>query len=186
MTKTDELYNTLRRLNRQMHRAAHREGCGGYGLYHGQESLLRLILQNDGASQRDLAEQLDVRPSSMTEMLTKLEQSGLITRKQDENDQRVMRIWLTDMGKAAAERIGEGKGAFTKSFFNGLSEEEQEQLLMLTNKLCAGLEAAEDAHESDRHEHRAGCHHHHGCENGMREHGPHGRRHHHGYYYECE
>jgi DNA-binding MarR family transcriptional regulator len=39
------------------------------GRYHQQAHLLHLISQNDGANQRDLAEQMDVRPSSMTEML---------------------------------------------------------------------------------------------------------------------
>jgi DNA-binding MarR family transcriptional regulator len=181
MTKTNELYGALHRLNRQMHRAFHREVHGAGGLHHGQGSLLLLILQNDGASQRDLAELMDVRPSSMTEMLTKLEQSGLIARKQDEADQRVTRIYLTEKGKAAAEGVAEGKDAFAESFFRALTEEEQRQLLALIEKLCAGLEADEDSYEYEFHGHRASrrCGHGMYCENGMhgRGHGDHHRHH---------
>nr|WP_315024516.1 MarR family transcriptional regulator [uncultured Aminipila sp.] len=171
-TNSNNLYRALHRLNRQMHRSFHREGRGKGGIYHGQANLLLIILKNDGASQRDLAEQLDVRPSSMTEMLTKLEQSGMVLRKQDDKDQRVMRIYLTEEGKRAAEEIAESKDAFAESFFSALNEDEQEQLLILIEKLCASLEAAEDFHEGDRHHGHGSGHHgerYHGacCGNGM-------------------
>ncbi len=176
MIKTNELYSALRRLNRQMYRVAHRKGRGKDGLYQGQESLLILILQNDGASQRDLAEQLDVRPSSMTEMLTKLKQHDLILRKQDETDQRVVHIHLTEAGRVLAESLAEGKDTFTKSFFCALTEEEQEQLFVLINKLCAGLEATEDTHGKIHHKHGAAHHLHDDNKNGIREHRHHERK----------
>lgn len=179
-TNLNELFRALHRLNRQMHRTYHREGHGKGGVYHGQANLLLLILQNDGASQRDLAEQMDVRPSSMTEMLAKLEQNNLLVRKQDDKDQRVVRVYLTEEGKAAAAKITESKDAFAESFFSALTEEEQEQLLILTEKLCASLEDAEDSYEAETcHGHGSGRHreHFHGpC-------GRHGMHHGHGYYH---
>ncbi len=193
-TNLNELYRTLHRLNRQMHRSYHREGHGRGGVYHGQANLLLLIHQNDGASQRDLAEQMDVRSSSMTEMLTKLEQNKLLVRKQDDKDQRVMRIYLTEEGKAAAEKIAESKDILAKSFFSALTEEEQEQLLILTKKLCASLEEAETSYEAEichhhcsghhgEHFHdlygRNGLHHGHG-HNNYDDHHDHHRKHHYG------
>lgn len=178
MAKTDlnKLYHALHRLNRQMHRTPHRDNHREFGLHRGQAHLLLLVLQNDGASQRDLAEQLDVRPSSMTEMLTKLEQGNLIARKQDDKDQRVMRIYLTEPGKEAAEKMAQNKDAYAESFFQALNEDEQEQLLVLIEKLCAGLETDEDSHLEGRHHKHCGCHHrshHHGpCgEDDMNHHG---------------
>jgi len=161
MSKTDlnKLYHALRRLNRQMHRTAHREDHRKDGLHRGQANLLLLVLQNDGSSQRDLAEQLDVRPSSMTEMLTKLEHNNLIERKQDDKDQRVMRIYLTEQGKEAAEKIAANKDALAESFFLALSEDEQEQLLILIEKLCTGLEADEDSRLEGMHHKHCRCHH---------------------------
>ncbi len=177
-TNLNELYCTLHRLNRQMYRTC-QEGHGRGGAYHEQAKLLLLVRQNDGASQRDLAEQMDVRPSSMTEMLTKLEQNNLLVRKQDDKDQRVMCIYLTEEGKAAAEKIAGSKDASAKSFFSALTEEEQEQLLILTEKLCASLEDTEDSHEAEAcHGHGSGHHreHFHGLcgKNDMH----HGHRHH--------
>ena len=186
-TNLNELYHALHRLNRQMHRSAHREDHGKGGRYHGQANLLLLVLQSNGASQRDLAEQLDVRPSSMTEMLTKLEQNDLIERKQDDKDQRIMRIYLTEKGKKAAEKMAESKDAFAESFFQALSEDEQEQLMILIEKLCSSLEATEDSHSEGMHHRHGACHHeehhhreHHNgscCDNGM--HHGHGHHDHH-------
>ena len=175
----DELYRALHRLNRQMHRTFHREGHGKGGLYHGQANLLFLILQNDGASQRDLAEQLDVRPSSMTEMLNRLEKNNLIMKKQDDKDQRVMHIYLTEEGKKIVGEISQSKDSIAKSIFGVLTEEEQEQLLNITRKLSASLEADEDSHEEEMH-HRHGLGHHGEHDNGMRfMHHCYGRHHHH-------
>lgn len=179
----NELYHALHRLNRQMHRVSHRECHGRGGLYHGQANLLLLIGQNDGASQRDLAELLDVRPSSMTEMLARLEQDGLIEKKQDDKDQRVMHIYLTEKGRKEAETMNAGKDAFAESLFQALTDEEQEQMLALVGKLSVSLGSAEDSYENEiRHGHGAGAGccagHHHG---GYGMYGGHGY-HDHGHY----
>jgi DNA-binding MarR family transcriptional regulator len=137
---SNNLYNALHRLIRQIHRLAHQEMYHKSGLYHQQAHLLHLISQNDGANQRELAEQMDVRPSSMTEMLNKLERANLITRKQDEKDQRVMRICLTESGKRATEQATATTGDFIGSLFNCLSEEESAQMLAIIEKICLNLE----------------------------------------------
>jgi DNA-binding MarR family transcriptional regulator len=148
-TTSNNLYNALYRLIRQMHRFAHRGMFHKSGLYHQQAHLLHLISQNDGANQRDLAEQMDVRPSSMTEMLNKLERSGLIIRKQDEQDQRVMRIYLTETGqKSAAQAIGI-TGDYSGLLFNCLTEEEKIQMLAIIEKLCLNLETLATPEETD-------------------------------------
>ena len=49
-----------------------------YNLVKGQASLLSLIKKNDGATQNELADILNVRYSSMSERLYKLEVMGYI------------------------------------------------------------------------------------------------------------
>ncbi|MBU5591651.1 MarR family transcriptional regulator [Clostridium sp. MSJ-4] len=178
-TNLNELYGALHRLNRQMHRTSHRENHGKGGLYHGQANLLLLILQNNGASQRDLAEQLDVRPSSMTEMLRKLEQSGLIVRKQDNKDQRVMRIYLTGEGEKVAQKMSESKDAFVESLFQGLTEDEQKQLFILTEKLCASLEVAENSYRKEGYQEQGAGHYEYHRHDGHNKHYEHHRHHEH-------
>ena len=154
------LYSTLRRLSRQMHRFSHK-------VEHEQEhfsrqaALLRLIAQNDGIVQRDLAEIMDMRPSSMTEALTKMEQQDLIVRRQDQKDQRLMHVWLTDAGKKTAAQAVKPEEDFTNALFQDLTDAEMEQMLAITAKLCDSLDALNsdepEEFEEEHHGHPHPC-----------------------------
>ena len=160
--KAGRLYTALHRLGRQLHRSAHWLGHIE-GHYREQSRLLLLIAESDGVIQRDLAEEMDVRPSSMTEMLARMEQLGLICRKQDEKDQRVMHIFLTEQGKTAADESKKANERLTEKLFEGLTEEEVDDMLRLTEKLTASLDAMDAAYaqeETPHGHHRGFCGHH--------------------------
>ena len=55
--------------------------------------------------QKDLEEQLGIRPSSATEMIKKLEALSLIARRDDERDKRSKLIDLTDKGREVEKAI---------------------------------------------------------------------------------
>ena len=167
-----KLFTALHRLGRQLHRCSHRFGhMEDY--YREQSRLLLLIAENDGVIQRELAEKMDVRPSSMAEMLAKMEQLGLVLRKQDEKDQRVMHIFLTEQGKSAVEESKKANAKLTDALFKGLTEEETREMLRLTEKLATHLDSMDSAaleQEEPRHHrgfgghhgsHHHGLHHHH-------------------------
>ena len=147
-TISDNLFNALRRLNRQMHRHGHRMMPPRSGLHRGQMHLLLLISQNDGIIQRDLAEQMDLRPSSLTEMLVNLEQNSLIVRKQDEKDRRVIHVYLTDAGKTSIEGFVQANDKLSASIFNCLTRSEIEKMLEIANKINANLEEMDDTESS--------------------------------------
>lgn len=173
ITPAHQLYHTLARLSRQMHRMEHwiaGDIVGEGKLYRGQTLLLLLISQNNGASQGELAERMDVRPSSMTEMLMKMEQAGLITRKQDEKDQRIMRISLTEDGRKTVDESKTAVDDFTTKIFSCLTPEEQDSMLNLIEKVSLNIEAMYSADETDVHHHGFGHKH---RQHGMRAHGQH-------------
>ena len=62
--------------------------------------LLACVAENPHVSSRDLCEFLDLRPSSLSEMLARAESEGWITRATDENDRRIQRVELTEKGRA--------------------------------------------------------------------------------------
>jgi DNA-binding MarR family transcriptional regulator len=153
-TSSNQLYNALIRLNRQMHRHAHREMPPKHGLHRGQIHLLFLISRNDGVIQRDLADIMDIRPSSLTEMLIKLEKDALIVRKQDEKDQRVMHIHLTENGKVAVDGFAEANDKLSASIFDCLTEAESGKMLELVEKISASLETMDGPDTGECHEGR--------------------------------
>lgn len=59
---------------------------------------MEAIARYEGTSARELTELLDIRPSSLSEMLSRLESQGDILRRRDEKDARISHIWLTEQG----------------------------------------------------------------------------------------
>ncbi|HZL65308.1 MAG TPA: MarR family transcriptional regulator, partial [Thermoleophilia bacterium] len=81
------------------------------GTHPGQAMCLRLLTVNDGISQRDLADVLNVARPTVTRMLQGMEKAGLIERRADEADQRLTRVFLTGAGRAAEKQMGVAAGA---------------------------------------------------------------------------
>ncbi len=141
-------------LDRCCHYLAHRIG----GKKRGQESILTLISQHPGITQKGLAEALNIQPASVSELLMKLEKKGLVLREKDETDRRSIKVQLTADGRAHLAEPEEEKSADP---FLALSAEEQEQLRNLLKKLLTDWEHRFPA-EHHRHKHH---NHHHDKEN---------------------
>ena len=70
-----------------------------------QLRLLRLLDNKGELTNSDLVEALDIRPSSVSALVQKLEDLGLISRRESETDKRVQLIALTDDGKKFIEKL---------------------------------------------------------------------------------
>lgn len=94
------------------------------GLHPGQAPMLIALVRRDGASQKELVEQLKVKPPTVTVMLQRMERAGLVQRRQDQWDQRVTRIFLTDKGRGAVEQLEGISHQIEQETFRGFSPEE--------------------------------------------------------------
>jgi DNA-binding MarR family transcriptional regulator len=63
-----------------------------------------LLWEQDGRSVNELGQPLHLDSGTLTPLLKRMEKAGLITRKRDTKDERIMRIHLTDHGHALRER----------------------------------------------------------------------------------
>lgn len=170
-----ELYDAIQKLNRYIHRSKHKAMKSKDGIQRGKMKLLALVSKNDGIIQRDLADILDMRPSSLTEILASLEKSSLVRREQDEKDRRIMHVYLTEAGKIALDEVANINSNLSDLIFNCLTIEEKETMLNLVNKVNKNLESlsnldeaddkcGENHHKHSGHHKRCGserCHHHH-------------------------
>ncbi|KYG33635.1 MarR family winged helix-turn-helix transcriptional regulator [Priestia endophytica] len=93
-----DIRQSLDKISFQMRRD-YNESLRELNLYVGQDNLLSRLWLGDGVTQRQLCEHLKCEPPTVTNMVKSLEQNGFIYRKRDEQDARVMRIYLTDKGK---------------------------------------------------------------------------------------
>lgn len=84
------------------------------------------VLNHEGRlSQRQLAEMIGITPPSMTVALRKLEERGYVLKRPDEEDQRVMRIQLSDKGKECIEEIKGILDSMEEVLCQGISPEEK-------------------------------------------------------------
>lgn len=103
--------------------------------------LLSCLAENPHVSSRDLCEILDLRPSSLSEMLTRAEGEGWITRAVDEEDRRVQRIDLSPKGKSFVEEMESAREKDYQRKTACFTEEEKAQFCALCNRLSEHLES---------------------------------------------
>ncbi|MFN8028216.1 MAG: MarR family transcriptional regulator [Acidimicrobiia bacterium] len=67
--------------------------------------LLREAANAGGASQRELAELMRIEPPTLVRHLDKLQDAGLVERRPDEHDRRVMRVVVTAAGRRRLAKL---------------------------------------------------------------------------------
>ena len=106
-----------------------------------QQQVLSILSKNGPMAQKDLLEMLMIQPGSLSELLSKLEEKGLLNRKEDENDRRKVILTLTEEGQnAVAGSAGESDQEGEKDLFAVLNEEEKNSLKSLLKKLLGSWE----------------------------------------------
>jgi len=108
----------------------------------GQAFALRMLGANDGISQRDLAEAMQLSRPAVTTMLQRMQKAGLIDRRPDERDQRVMRTYLTDQGRELESQMRETFASYISSAFGTMSADDRRELERLLGILAENTERA--------------------------------------------
>ncbi|MBQ3864680.1 MAG: winged helix-turn-helix transcriptional regulator [Clostridia bacterium] len=99
--------------------------------FSGQERVLRILAEEEETPQFVLLERMHIQPGSLSELIGKLEQKGLVEKIRDTEDKRRITLRLTPQGKETVNAQPEQED----NPFAVLSEEEQEQLKTLLKKV---------------------------------------------------
>ncbi len=91
----------------------------------GQATVLCVVAKQDGITQSEIAEQLSVQGATVTKMLQRLEEAGLVSRQRDPEDNRLVRVRLTEAGCQKERSINEQFGSMQELIFKGIGEEER-------------------------------------------------------------
>lgn len=104
-----------------------------------QDRIIRILDENGGTlSQKSLQRLLDVKPGSISEILSKMEDKGLVSRDRSNEDHRASLITLSE------EAFDLEKPA---SFFDVLTEEEEKQSLKTILKKAMDLNRRQQEEE---------------------------------------
>jgi MarR family transcriptional regulator, organic hydroperoxide resistance regulator len=121
------------------HRALASEMLSKIGLHIGQEIILMHLWKQDGQNQTQLAQQMNVQAPTVTKMLQRLEQTGILERRTAKHDQRVTNVWLTQKGKDLEPKVNEIWAELEQRTIEHLSHEERTSFEVIIKKIVLGL-----------------------------------------------
>jgi MarR family transcriptional regulator, transcriptional regulator for hemolysin len=81
--------------------------AGQFGVTRAQWVVLARLDRFEGLKQSELAEMLDLQPITVTRLLDRLCDNGLIERRADPGDRRAKRLFLTPAARPLLERLAE-------------------------------------------------------------------------------
>lgn len=106
----------------------------GYG------HILDVLSKNDGLSQREIAELLNIRPQSASEAIASMEGQGLIEKRPNEQDKRSSLIYITQEGGQRQIDLRNERIENARRIFDPLTDCEKETLLKLLKKVADALQ----------------------------------------------
>ena len=94
-------------------------------LYRGQPRLLHLLWKKDGRTQKELGNKLHSKPATVAKMVQRMQKSGFVEKRKDEEDKRISRVYLTDKGKDIKSEVDEMEQEIEKKILKGFNTEEK-------------------------------------------------------------
>jgi DNA-binding MarR family transcriptional regulator len=99
------------------------------GLTRSQWWVLTLLFRNDGVTQSELAELLEIERPTLGRLLDRLEAKGWVRREHDTRDRRAWRVHLTDAVEPAMRKLRKVASELRSDALAGLSAQERERFI---------------------------------------------------------
>jgi MarR family transcriptional regulator for hemolysin len=100
-----------------------------FGITRAQWAVLVRLDRFEGLKQSELAEMLDLQPITLTRLLDRLCDCGLIERRADPNDRRAKRLYLTATARPLLERLGDLGEAMMTTALVGVERDAVERMV---------------------------------------------------------
>src|SRR5579871_3427530 len=114
------------------------------GTTRAQWIVLFRLRQNEGLSQVDLADVLELQPISLVRLLDRLVEHGLLERRHDPKDRRANRLFLTASGRQLVDDLDGLRDAIATDVMQDLSEETVETTLRALRDIKDRIKAMSD------------------------------------------
>jgi DNA-binding MarR family transcriptional regulator len=106
-----------------------------HGLHLGQNLVLDALGEQDGQTPGGIAAALHVTTPTVVKMATRMTTAGLIVRRRDDVDNRLVRLYLTDAGQALRQPVAEELHRLELQVTAGLSAAERRVLINALDKV---------------------------------------------------
>lgn len=114
----------------------------GLGLTRSQWQALAYLSRNEGISQTGLADLLDVEPITLSRIVDRLVETGLVERIPHATDRRVWRLRLTDAARPKLKQVRELGEKTRCETLAGVSDIDRERLIRTLGAMRSNLSIA--------------------------------------------
>jgi len=105
------------------------------GVTAAQSLVLLFLREQDGVTSKELGDKIEFDSATLTGLLDRLSNAGLVERRSHPQDRRAILVHLTQKGSATTQRISRMVDAENRSFLSNLTPEEGLILRSLLKKL---------------------------------------------------
>ncbi len=140
----DDTLHYLIMANQMLVQKALLERLRDTGLTIGQPKILDYLKDHDGSSQKDIAKACFLEAGSLTTILNKMEEKGLIERRILNGNRRSFHIFMTDEGRQKMQLVDSSFSEIEKKALSDVSDEELETFMSVYKKIYKNLTDRED------------------------------------------
>lgn len=119
------------------------KGTSLEGLMPGQPKILEFLKSHNGCRQKEIGQGCALDKSTVTSLLTRMEDLGLITRESREQDKRCSSVFLTEKGRTRAEKVEAICSAVDDAAWRNIPPSEKEQFIQTLQKIIENLQTSE-------------------------------------------
>lgn len=119
------------------------DNCGIEAFNGAQGHILYVLWQEDGVPITRLVRETGLAKNTLTAMLARMEDQGLVTRETGPTDRRQVVITLTEKARGLREPYGQVSQEMNRVFYQGLTQEDASLLDGLLDKVLMNLTAWE-------------------------------------------
>ena len=113
-----------------------------YGITRAQWAVLVKVHREEGLQQAKLAKLLDIQPITLTRLVDKLSESGLVERRADANDRRVNRLYLTPAARPLMAKLRALRDEINQTALSHLKPAEADHLVAQLEQIKENVRAA--------------------------------------------
>lgn len=108
-----------------------------------QGRILYVLWQQDGISMGELSQKSGLAKTTLTSMLDRMEQSGLLLRIPDKFDRRKALITLTDYARSLNQKYERVSDDMSKVYYKGFSDQDIDTFEKFLNRILENLKENE-------------------------------------------
>jgi len=109
------------------------------GLTPGQPKVLDYLGRHDGSMQKDIAYGCQIDPATLTGILARMEEKGLVERHLMNGNRRTSYVYLTENGRGKGKKVAEIFLELEEEIFKGIDKKEREQFMKVFYKICCNM-----------------------------------------------